>query len=88
MRVDKIYTLSQRIIVKTFGRIDSQTFEKIRVLLNKLTNPSYITDDTDPFLLSTASGGAVVDQCSRIVRVQLCLAMTKKAFTKKKERAK
>ena len=40
VRVDKIYTLSQRIIVKTFGRIDSQTFGKIRGLLNKLTNPS------------------------------------------------
>ena len=47
VRVDKIYTLSQRIIVKTFGRINRQTFGEIRELLNRLTNPSYITDGTD-----------------------------------------
>ena len=47
VRVDKIYTLNQRIIVKTFGRINRRTFGEIRVLLNKLTSPSYITDDPD-----------------------------------------
>lgn len=33
IRVDKIYTLSQSIIVKTFGRVNSQTFDKICDLL-------------------------------------------------------
>ena len=39
VRVDKVYTLNQRIIVKTFGRIDSPTFGRIRALLHKLITP-------------------------------------------------
>jgi mRNA interferase MazF len=30
VRVDKIYTLSQSIVVKTFGRVNSATLERIR----------------------------------------------------------
>ena len=30
IRVDKIYTMSQAIIVKTFGRVDSHTLDRIR----------------------------------------------------------
>ncbi len=30
VRVDKIYTLSQSIIVKTFGRVNEKTLERIR----------------------------------------------------------
>lgn len=37
IRVDKIYTLSKSIVVKTFGKINQTTFEKILVLLKRLT---------------------------------------------------
>jgi mRNA interferase MazF len=36
IRVDKIYTLSQSIVVKTFGRVDAATLERIRQSLGKL----------------------------------------------------
>jgi mRNA interferase MazF len=36
VRVDKIYTLSQAIVVKTFGRIRDQVLEKIREELRAL----------------------------------------------------
>jgi mRNA interferase MazF len=37
VRVDKIYTLSQAIVVKTFGRVNSETLDRIRSLLQDLT---------------------------------------------------
>lgn len=36
VRVDKIYTLSQSIVVKTFGRVNAKVLEKIRHLLQDL----------------------------------------------------
>ena len=36
IRVDKIYTLSSAIVVKTFGRVNSATLERIRTLLQGL----------------------------------------------------
>jgi len=36
VRVDKIYSLSQLIVIKGLGRIKQATFEKIVVLLNRL----------------------------------------------------
>ena len=36
VRVDKIYTLSQAIVVKTFGRVNKSTLEKIRHSLKTL----------------------------------------------------
>ena len=36
VRVDKIYTLSQSIVVKTFGRVDAGTLDRIRGLLHDL----------------------------------------------------
>lgn len=36
VRVDKIYTLSQAIVVKTFGRVNKSTMEKIRHELKAL----------------------------------------------------
>ncbi len=36
VRVDKIYTLSQSIVVKTFGRVNSNVLEQIRTLLQGL----------------------------------------------------
>ena len=36
VRVDKIYTLSQRIIVKTFGQVNSATLNRIRQVLAEL----------------------------------------------------
>jgi len=36
VRVDKIYTLSQSIVVKTFGRVDVATLDHIRGLLHDL----------------------------------------------------
>lgn len=36
IRVDKIYTLSQSIIVKTFGRVNDETLSKIRERLHSL----------------------------------------------------
>ena len=37
IRADKIYTLAQSIVAKTFGRINRQTFEQIWPLLERLT---------------------------------------------------
>jgi mRNA interferase MazF len=37
VRADKIYTLAQNIAVKTFGRVNNATLERIRVLLQELT---------------------------------------------------
>ena len=37
VRVDKIYTLSQSIVVKTFGRVNESTLERIRQTLRDLT---------------------------------------------------
>lgn len=37
VRVDKIYTLSQSIVVKTFGRVNETTLERIRQILRDLT---------------------------------------------------
>ena len=36
VRVDKIYTLSQSIVVKTFGRVNTATLERIRQTLQDL----------------------------------------------------
>ncbi len=36
IRVDKIYTLSQSIVVKTFGRVDVATLKRIRQILQGL----------------------------------------------------
>lgn len=38
IRVDKIYTLSQTIIVKTFGQVNAKTLERIRQTLKTLTD--------------------------------------------------
>lgn len=38
VRVDKIYTLANSLIVKTFGRVSESTLERIRKLLNDLTD--------------------------------------------------
>jgi mRNA interferase MazF len=40
VRVDKIYTLSQSIVVKKFGQVDGKTLDKIRRLLQSLTATS------------------------------------------------
>ena len=37
VRVDKIYTLSQSIVVKTFGRVNAATLDRIRKTLQDLT---------------------------------------------------
>jgi mRNA interferase MazF len=37
VRVDKIYTLSQTTVVKTFGRINNATMDRIRATLRALT---------------------------------------------------
>ncbi len=37
VRVDKIYTLSQSIVVKTFGRVNSNVLDRIRSTLQNLT---------------------------------------------------
>jgi mRNA interferase MazF len=37
IRVDKIYTLSQSIVVKTFGQVNAKTLERIRQILQDLT---------------------------------------------------
>ena len=39
VRVDRIYTLSQSIVVKTFGRVNETTLERIRQTLQELTKP-------------------------------------------------
>lgn len=40
VRVDKIYTLSQSIVVKTFGRVDATILKRISHLLHELTKTS------------------------------------------------
>ena len=40
VRVDKIYTLAQSIVIKTFGRVDESTLIKIRKRLQALTEPT------------------------------------------------
>ena len=37
VRVDKIYTLSQGIVVRTFGRVNNRVLEQIRQMLTMLT---------------------------------------------------
>lgn len=37
VRTDKIYTLSQSIAVRIFGRVNTETLDKIKTLLNKAT---------------------------------------------------
>ncbi|MCH8290667.1 type II toxin-antitoxin system PemK/MazF family toxin [Candidatus Poribacteria bacterium] len=37
VRVDKIYTLSQSIVVRTFGRVNSKVLHRIRNMLQDLT---------------------------------------------------
>ena len=37
VRVDKIYTLSQSTVVKTFGRVKSKVLDRIRRMLRELT---------------------------------------------------
>ncbi len=37
VRVDKIYTLAQSIIAKTFGRVNPATLDRIRAMLSELT---------------------------------------------------
>jgi mRNA interferase MazF len=39
VRVDKLYTLSQNLIVRTFGNVNPATIERIRTLLNDVTKP-------------------------------------------------
>lgn len=39
VRVDKIYTLSQGIVVKTFGRVNDTTLDRIRQMLMDLCRP-------------------------------------------------
>ena len=39
VRVDKIYTLSQNIIVKTFGKVNAATLDRIRQMLQDLCRP-------------------------------------------------
>jgi mRNA interferase MazF len=40
VRVDKIYTLSQAIVIKTFGRVNSTVLDRIRAVLQGLTAPN------------------------------------------------
>ena len=40
VRVDKIYTLEQTLIVKTFGRVNGPTLRRVRAILRTLTTPS------------------------------------------------
>jgi mRNA interferase MazF len=37
VRVDKIYTLSQSLVLKTFGKLKPTTIRRIRTLLNAVT---------------------------------------------------
>jgi mRNA interferase MazF len=39
VRVDKIYTLSQNIVVKTFGRVTNSVLDRIRQMLADLCKP-------------------------------------------------
>jgi mRNA interferase MazF len=40
VRVDKIYTLEQTLIVKTFGRVNVSTLRRVRAILRTLTTPA------------------------------------------------
>lgn len=40
VRVDKIYTLAKTIVVKRFGKVSPIVVERIRKMIDKLTNPS------------------------------------------------
>ncbi len=39
VRADKIYTLAQSIVVRTFGKVNDATFDRIRQLLADLLRP-------------------------------------------------
>jgi len=39
VRVDKIYTLERSLIIKTFGRVNVRTLDRIRAALAELTGP-------------------------------------------------
>jgi hypothetical protein len=40
VRVDKVYTLEQTLIVRVFGQVDPRTVHRIRTLLDELTTPT------------------------------------------------
>jgi mRNA interferase MazF len=40
IRVDKIYTLAQSIVVKKFGRVSPQVVRRVRQVLDSLTSPT------------------------------------------------
>ena len=40
VRVDKVYTLEKSLIVKTFGRVNDRSLDRIRAALAELTKPS------------------------------------------------
>jgi mRNA interferase MazF len=40
VRVDKLYTLEQTLIVRVFGQVDRRTVQRIRTLLDELTTPT------------------------------------------------
>ena len=44
VKVDKIYTLAQSIVVRSFGKIKIQTFDKILDLLKEVTTPPAESD--------------------------------------------
>jgi mRNA interferase MazF len=39
VRVDKIYTLAQTLVVRTFGQVNMATVMRIRQLLQEITHP-------------------------------------------------
>ena len=39
VRVDRIYTLAQKIIVKSFGKVNDAVMDKIRIKLSDLSSP-------------------------------------------------
>lgn len=41
IRCDKVYTLAQSVVVKTFGRISDVTFSEVRRLLDELTKQKF-----------------------------------------------
>jgi mRNA-degrading endonuclease toxin of MazEF toxin-antitoxin module len=47
VRVDKIYTLSQSMVAKTFGRVDAATLDRVRRMLEDLvaTKPRPTVED-------------------------------------------
>lgn len=47
VRVDKIYTLSQAIVAKTFGRVDGPTLDRVRRNLEDLTGTGPHSDVKD-----------------------------------------